>query len=118
MEPLGYYAKDVNNNLFQFKWELDNTFLIKCVEPSVVGWVVADPKDYEILEIGFFTAEPIDKTYGGFEIGESVICNGDEDRIIDFVNPTDSENWGAGYRLVLRNHGTQSLGCVFKKSSN
>lgn len=47
---LTYYAKNTNNDLFQYKWGADETFYI-----SVKGeWEVADIKDYEILEIGYF----------------------------------------------------------------
>lgn len=54
MKQLGYYAKDKNNNLHQFKLDADNTFYIL----DVYGYyVVAKADDYEILEIGYFTAE-------------------------------------------------------------
>lgn len=57
MEGLGYYAKDKDNNLFQFEWASNNDFfIIKDGEK-----VKANPKDYEILEIGHFTADSIDE---------------------------------------------------------
>jgi hypothetical protein len=66
---LGYYAMDKNNNLFQFEWgtkddkvynlsmeggmtEHDAFFII-----DINGKRLANPKNYEILEIGFFTAD-------------------------------------------------------------
>jgi len=50
---LGYYAKNVEGDLFQFKWESNGIFQIK----YGVQWIQSDPKQYEILEIGFFTAD-------------------------------------------------------------
>ena len=53
MERLGYYAKcNVTGNLLNFSWK-DDKFLIK----TKAGWVDANPKDYEILEVGNFTAD-------------------------------------------------------------
>jgi hypothetical protein len=53
VERLGYYAKHRNNNLFQFKWSTDDTFRILINNQ----WEVADPKEYEILEIGYFVSK-------------------------------------------------------------
>ena len=52
MKTLGYYAKDKDNNLFQFRWKFDDTFEILLNSE----WVKRLPKDYEILEIGYFEA--------------------------------------------------------------
>jgi len=53
MKQLGYYAKYKDNNLYQFKWEKDGSFLI-----LVNGiWFVNDPAEFEILDIGYFTAD-------------------------------------------------------------
>jgi len=52
MKRLGYYAKDVNDNLFQFRWSL-NKFEILVVD----SWIEKDPNEYEILEIGHFISE-------------------------------------------------------------
>jgi hypothetical protein len=49
MNRLGYYAKDKDNNLFQFEWFADDSLVID-------GRIVSK-EDYEILEIGFFTAD-------------------------------------------------------------
>ena len=51
MISLGYYAKDANGTLFQFEWvkDLFNIFVEGVKTP-------ANKNDFEILEIGFFTA--------------------------------------------------------------
>jgi hypothetical protein len=49
-----------------------------------------------------------------FNIGEAVICNGEIDTIIDFVNTNDIENYQMGYKIVLKENGTQSLGSINK----
>ena len=49
MEILGYYAKNKFNDLFQFEWDEDDTFKI-CINGV---WEKSDPKEFEILEIGF-----------------------------------------------------------------
>ena len=59
----------------------------------------------------------VDKKKYGFSVGEKVICNGAEDEVIGFITPADKENWDFGYRLVLKEEGTQSLGSVAKKFS-
>lgn len=53
MKQLGYYAKDFRNNLFKFEWGDNDKFYII----DINGKRLANPKDYEILEIGFFTAD-------------------------------------------------------------
>lgn len=54
MEKLGFYAKDKNNNLYQFKWDKDdNMFILKGKE----RWVEVNPEFYQILEIGYFVAK-------------------------------------------------------------
>ena len=69
MNKLGYYAKDKDNNLHQFEWSKDNKLLI--ITP--LGKIESDPKDYEILEIGYFTA---DDNYCGVCGGDASICDG------------------------------------------
>lgn len=50
MKRLGYYAKSkATGHLYQFEWTQDDKLLINNVE--------VDPSRYEILEIGFFTAD-------------------------------------------------------------
>jgi hypothetical protein len=50
MKRLGYYAKSkATGHLYQFEWTQDDKLLIDNVE--------VDPSQYEILEIGFFTAD-------------------------------------------------------------
>lgn len=57
MEQLGYYAMDKNKDLFQFEWdEVDNFYILKDGKK-----IVSDPNNYEILEIGFFTADDYSK---------------------------------------------------------
>ena len=53
MERLGYYAKDKEGDLYQFRWGTNEIFEIK----FGIQWIQKNPKDYEILEIGFFTAD-------------------------------------------------------------
>lgn len=69
-KQLGYYAMDKNKNLFQFEWATENE---KIKSISIEGGItehdafyiinhdgtkrLANPKNYEILEIGFFTAD-------------------------------------------------------------
>ena len=45
------------------------------------------------------------KTINDFIIGEEVLCNGQTDYIIDFINPNDEENYKMGYRIVLKENG-------------
>ena len=53
MKRLGYYAKDENNNLFQFRWEENDNFQI-----LLNGiWTDKHFENYEVLEIGYFIAE-------------------------------------------------------------
>ena len=54
MKKLGYYAMDKNKNLFQYEWAADDEFYIMNNDGE---FVMADPNDYEILEIGYFVAE-------------------------------------------------------------
>lgn len=49
-----------------------------------------------------------------FNIGDTVICNGSEDKIIDVVTEQDNENFEMGYRYVLENNGTQSPSSLTK----
>jgi hypothetical protein len=53
VNPLGYYAKDKDNNLFKFKWGSNEEFYIYKDNKAIA----VNPDDYEILEIGFFSAE-------------------------------------------------------------
>jgi hypothetical protein len=53
MERLGYYAKDKDNNLFQYEWGANDEFYIMNSDGDMV---MKDPKEYEILEIGYFKA--------------------------------------------------------------
>jgi len=53
MERLGYYAKDVEDNLFQFKWGEDDKFYIFKNQK----YHLDNPNNYVILEVGFFTAD-------------------------------------------------------------
>ena len=53
MEGLGYYAKNKDNDLFQFEWSELDDFFIKVGDDMILS----DPNDYEILEIGYFTAD-------------------------------------------------------------
>lgn len=53
MTKLGYYAKDKDNNLFQYRWHPNDVF-----EILLNGhWTMRHCEDYEILEIGYFTAK-------------------------------------------------------------
>jgi hypothetical protein len=58
VEQIGYYARDVHGNLHQFEWgKVTNSFYIidrKDMRKDGVKIIPADPKDYEILEIGFY----------------------------------------------------------------
>jgi len=54
MKQLGYYAKDKDNNLHQFEWGANDEFYIKNSDGEMVH---SNPKEYEILEIGYFTAD-------------------------------------------------------------
>jgi hypothetical protein len=49
-----------------------------------------------------------------FIIGEYVLCNGQIDIIIDFVYPNDIDNYKMGYKVVLKENGTQSIGAINK----
>lgn len=56
---LGYYAMDKDKNLYQFEWDADDTFYIANplgTRISSLGqrMMKADPKDFEILEIGHY----------------------------------------------------------------
>ena len=53
MKQLGYYAKDIKGNLYQFEWGESNLFYIVDLQ----GKRLDDPEQYELLEIGYFTAE-------------------------------------------------------------
>jgi len=54
MKRLGYYAKSkFTGHLYQFEWTQDGELLINNLE--------VDPSRYEILEIGFFTADGYDE---------------------------------------------------------
>lgn len=54
MEQLGYYAKDKDGNLFRFEWSSEDEFSIALKGGAMQ---TQDPKDYEIIEIGYFTAD-------------------------------------------------------------
>ena len=53
MKKLGYYAKDSQNNLFQYELGADDEFYILNSDGDMV---MTDPNKYEILEIGYFDA--------------------------------------------------------------
>lgn len=53
MERLGYYAMDKDKNLFQYEWGANEEFYIM---DSNGDLVMKDPKEYEILEVGYFVA--------------------------------------------------------------
>ena len=49
MTRLGYYAKDSENNLFQYRWDYDELFYI-----IIDGeWIIVDPNKYEVLDISY-----------------------------------------------------------------
>ena len=52
MERLGYYAMDNHKRLFQFEWSNNKFYII-----DINGKRIANPKDYEILEVGNFNAD-------------------------------------------------------------
>jgi len=54
----------------------------------------------------------------GYKIGEEVICNGKPDIIELFITPDDKENWEMGYRVQLRNEGTQTFESISKTNSH
>jgi len=55
MENLGFYAKcRSTDNLYCFTWTKGNDFLIKSESD---GWVRRDVRNFEILNVGFFTAD-------------------------------------------------------------
>lgn len=58
-----------------------------------------------------------EKMYG-FSIGEIVTVNGEDDEIVGFITPSDKENYDMGYRIEVKEHGTQSISSVSKKYSN
>jgi hypothetical protein len=51
----------------------------------------------------------------GFTVGEEVMCNNETDIIVGFIEQEDKENWKLGYRITLKNAGTQTLGSVKRK---
>lgn len=54
MNVLGYYAKDKDNNLYQFEWGADDEFSIR---NDAGDYVMRDPKQYEIIQVGMITAD-------------------------------------------------------------
>jgi len=54
MKKLGYYAKDSQNNLFQYEWGADDEFYILNSDRDMV---MADPNKYDVLEIGYFDSQ-------------------------------------------------------------
>jgi hypothetical protein len=53
MIVLGYYAKDKNNDLFQFEWsELERFYIIK---DGIK--ITANSEEFEIIQIGVVTAD-------------------------------------------------------------
>ena len=54
MERLGYYAMDKDKNLFIFEWGANDEFYIMKKNGD---FVMANPNDYEILEIGIFVEQ-------------------------------------------------------------
>ena len=53
MKGLGYYAKDKDNNLYQFEWGANDEFYIQ----HQLGLIHSDPKQYEIIQVGIITAD-------------------------------------------------------------
>jgi hypothetical protein len=51
MSRLGYYAKDLKNNLYKFEWGANDEFYIMNGDGD---FIMANPEEYEILEIGYF----------------------------------------------------------------
>ena len=49
MTRLGYYAKDSNNNLFQYEWGYDEVFYIMINGEKTI----ADPNKYEVLDLSY-----------------------------------------------------------------
>jgi hypothetical protein len=55
MKRLGYYAKNqVTGNLHEYEWTEYDVFMVKDMLGNLVK---EDPSKYEVLEIGFFTAD-------------------------------------------------------------
>ena len=50
MELLGYYAKDLEGNLFKYEWGASDEFYIINSDGCLI---MADPNEYEVLEIGY-----------------------------------------------------------------
>jgi hypothetical protein len=73
MKRLGYYAKNqVTGNLHEYEtywWMEDDVFMVK---DMLGNWVKEDPSKYEVLEIGFFTAD-------GYNDDPNVIMHIDDD---------------------------------------
>jgi len=59
MKQLGYYAKDKDNNLFQYEWGADDEFHILNSDGDLV---MRDPKEYEVLQLGIITADDFNTT--------------------------------------------------------
>ena len=77
------------------------------------------PKRYPKLEKGGYMADGgemplVWKRKYGFSLGQKVIINGEVDEVVGFVTSDDEENYNMGYRLILKENGTQSLGSVEK----
>lgn len=48
MRTLGYYAKDKDNNLFQYEWAAGDEFYIQNHDGDMVH---SDPNKYEIVKV-------------------------------------------------------------------
>ena len=60
MTRLGYYAKDSENNLFQYRWDYDELFYI-----IIDGeWIIADPNKYEVLDISYSQKKDKEVSHG------------------------------------------------------
>lgn len=91
MKQLGYYAMcKETKNLYQYEWGADDEFSIM---NSDGDFVMADPNDYEVLEIGYFKAEEIVE-----EIVEVLLPKGTE---LEWAETSQYYNAKAGAKAIL-----------------
>ncbi len=92
MERLGYYAMDKDKNLFQYEWGANDEFYIM---DSNGDLVMKDPKEYEILEVGYFKVGKFVEE----EVNEVILPKGTE---LEWVsNEQPYYNAKAGAKAIL-----------------
>ena len=83
MTRLGYYAKDSNNNLFQYEWGYDEVFYIMINGEKTI----ADPNKYEVLDLSYSQKKDKEVSFDQTDLEEFQLAEEDlKDELKEYYN--------------------------------